>query len=226
MKDKVAIHTELGDFIIQERWGDVKVTSTENLNLIATIDSPDMDDLASADSATARMPDTYGGFDADEMEYMPALAQFCANLVWHIDNGNAERIEEAKQRAEEERLERERKAKERAEELDRRRDVLMHELVGERVRMRQYGYKTLRAATVDVVETYDGNYKPFFRYGPQDQARTQDINQLKRLDVRQKNGTWLTVWDDGLDDLNPWERDSPSLKPVEKMYDGQLREDD
>lgn len=232
----ITLNTEHGEISFEEdSWGDqVEFTfQTATAKLAVPGPEADVDELEQGSTLNFR---NYYSMDASEVADMLVLTDYLHGIMEHADRFNEAFKITAKQREEQREAEEQREREEREAELQRRKETLMHELVGERVRMRQYRYKTLRAADVEVlpVYTYDydkrervetGEYKVHFAYGPQDQSRTQRIEQIKRLDVRQKNGSWLTVWDDGLDDLSPWERDSPSLKPVEKMYDGQLLED-
>lgn len=100
-----------------------------------------------------------------------------------------------------------------------REQLLLTELLGELVKVRGLGYKTMRRARVDVRPNprQDGTYKPFLKY--EGESRGQNIGTIKRLDVMTPEG-WATVWDDGKDDvlLFPGETLSTSAKPTGRRY--------
>jgi hypothetical protein len=99
---------------------------------------------------------------------------------------------------------------------DERRELLMTELLGEIVKVRGMGYKTMKRARVEAATFGDG-YRPLFNY--EEDARQQDVELIKRLDVMTPKG-WATVWDDGKEDvfLMPGETLSTSAKPTNRKY--------
>lgn len=114
--------------------------------------------------------------------------------------------------------------------LAERKERLLTEFMGERVKVRERGYKTMRQAEVTAreVTVFDhasyshkptGEFEPWLRYTSD--VRTQDINRMQRLDVR-VGSKWMTVWDDGLDDLPYYDNNlSTSAAPADP-YDGRL----
>jgi hypothetical protein len=111
-----------------------------------------------------------------------------------------------------------------------REQMLITELLGERVKIRAYGYKTMRVARVEAREIVrfeykpggmdtikTGKFEPHFNY--EGEARAGRVDQIMRLDVETFDG-WATVWDEGVQDLNPWDRLKPagSAKPTKKQY--------
>lgn len=113
---------------------------------------------------------------------------------------------------------------------DERRQMLLTELLGEKVKVRNSGYKTMKTATVYAEEITEveygpegrkiintGEYRPRLRFDGE--ARAQSLETIPRLDVLTVDG-WATVWDDGVWDLPPWEQDKPatSAKPTGLKY--------
>lgn len=98
-----------------------------------------------------------------------------------------------------------------------RNEMLMTELLGELVKVRGLGYKTMKRARVAVRDYRDG-YKPYFRYEGKE-FRQQNVALIKRLDVMTPDG-WATVWDDGNEDvfLRDGETLSTSAKPTGRKY--------
>jgi hypothetical protein len=107
-----------------------------------------------------------------------------------------------------------------------REEMLVTELLGETVKVRGLGYKTMRRAKVDVREVYKhrkegpgprqptGEFKPVFLYESDD--RQQAVALMPRLDVMTPEG-WATVWDDGAEDVFDGELAS-SAKPTGRKY--------
>jgi hypothetical protein len=115
--------------------------------------------------------------------------------------------------------------KERQEAIERRKQLLLTELLGETVKVRHRAYQTMKIATVDAYEQSlfderDGKeWMPRFRF--KGESRGQRIEHIMRLDVK-VDGEWQTVWDDGTDDLSSWEPLASSAKPTKKRYKGGL----
>lgn len=106
--------------------------------------------------------------------------------------------------------------------MKRRKHLLLNELLGEVVVIRGRGYKTMRKGVVEAFRTGENSFVPGFDY--EGEERTQVVEQIPRLDVIIE-GERLNVWDDGLDDLNPWDREkmSTSARPCDKKYDAQTK---
>jgi hypothetical protein len=107
-------------------------------------------------------------------------------------------------------------AREKAEE---RREMLLTELIGELVKVRGLGYKTMRRARVKATPRWNTRnrgeeFVPLFDY--EGDSRQQSVETIKRLDVMTSEG-WATVWDDGTDDLYGGKLSS-SAKPTGKKY--------
>lgn len=130
------------------------------------------------------------------------------------------RVAAALAEKEREEAEHARQLKEREETLQERRDRLMNELVGETVKIRERGYKTMRPAVVSVTDWGDNEFSLRFDYTSDE--RTQNVERMQRLDVR-VGSRWETVWDDGTDDMSVWDKElSASAKPTGRKYDGGL----
>lgn len=108
------------------------------------------------------------------------------------------------------------KQEDREREIERREQLLLNELLGETVKVRHFRYKTMKQAVVDAFEKREwrehelvetGEYVPKFNW--KDEGRSGQVRQIRRLDVMTKDG-WATVWDDGDEDLSPWERQRPA----------------
>jgi hypothetical protein len=102
-----------------------------------------------------------------------------------------------------------------------REEMLLTELLGETVKIRGMGYKTMRRAKVESFsyESHPGQhtYMPVFRYEKED--RQQSVRLIPRLDVMTPDG-WATVWDDGTEDLYLMDGEglSSSAKPTGRKY--------
>lgn len=99
-----------------------------------------------------------------------------------------------------------------------RKEILLTELLGETVKVRGMGYKTMRRARVEVTEIAGGTeYRPYFNY--EKEERQQAVELIKRLDVMTHKG-WATVWDDGTEDmyLLPGEQLATSAKETGLKY--------
>lgn len=100
----------------------------------------------------------------------------------------------------------------------RRAEFLITELLGELVKVRGLGYKTMRRATVEVRQNRrTENYEPWFKY--EGDFRQQQVALIKRLDVMTPEG-WATVWDDGHEDVLLFDGEtlSTSAKPTNLKY--------
>lgn len=98
-----------------------------------------------------------------------------------------------------------------------RKEMLITELLGELVKVRGLGYKTMRRARVEARPAGARTYLPLFMY--EGETRQQAVELIKRLDVMTPEG-WATVWDDGTEDvfLGHGETLSTSAKPTGRRY--------
>lgn len=228
--------------IIRGRWGEFYLQHPD-LNARAELSLPDEDDpeaLAEGVEITLSSG-RYSGtssLNVAEAEAMAAVLTSATEIAAQINEANADRIAEAKERKRREEEEREKARVERESALAGRKDMLMTELLGERVKIREAGIKGMRPAIVEVREVrgeYNyvtaeyastGEFEIHFAWTHETDRynRTQHLNRMRRLDVKVGAG-WRTVWDDGDDDLSSYDRETPvsSAKPAPK-YDGELGE--
>lgn len=106
--------------------------------------------------------------------------------------------------------------------IDQRKQCVLNELIGETVWVRSYGYKTMRKATVGVREKGGGEgVKPEYLIvlNWEGEPRPSSIEKIPRLDVVM-DGERQNVWDDGVEDLNIWEREklSTSARACDNQY--------
>jgi hypothetical protein len=157
--------------------------------------------------------------------------------LWRESNkAKLAEIEAERKREEEERerLQKEREAKREAHKLEteERRERLMTEFIGERVKIRESGYKGMRSGDVDAKtkrawseetlrwEEIDGEFELTIRWVGE--PYTQNVFNWRRLDVK-VGARWKTVWDDGVDDLSYYDQQTPVSSAKEApMYDGSL----
>jgi hypothetical protein len=110
--------------------------------------------------------------------------------------------------------------------VEQREQLLITELLGETVKVRNKRYKTMREAVIDAQEVKEwqggklvetGKYRPVFNW--KKEARSGQVRLMPRLDVMTRTG-WATVWDDGEDDLSLWDQGRPSgsAAPTNKKY--------
>lgn len=97
-----------------------------------------------------------------------------------------------------------------------RKELCLTELLGETVKLRGMGYKTMRKAVIRAQpgRSASEQYRPIFKY--EKEPRQQAVELIKRLDVMTPDG-WATVWDDGAEDLYGEELAS-SAKPTGRKY--------
>jgi hypothetical protein len=101
--------------------------------------------------------------------------------------------------------------------LEERQDLLLNELLGDTVFIRGKGYKTMRKAVVECYESVRDGHLVQFRYTGE--SRGNSLDRIPRLDVV-IDGERVTVWDDGEEDLNVWERGqhANSARPCKRTY--------
>ncbi len=115
------------------------------------------------------------------------------------------------ERAEEQKLQAERE-----EEYARREEQMLTELLGETVKVRNRGYKTMKQAVIEAKprtkwqdnELVEDGFMVVLSW-KDDEGRSGSVRLLRRLDVMTKDG-WATVWDDGMSDLPEWDRSRPA----------------
>jgi hypothetical protein len=211
------IETEYGDIVVEDaRWmRDVTFTIGEHASI--EVRSPSVTDQASPATLYCRY-----GFELNEEQFdaFAGLYMFVSRIVTELNRYLKSDIEAAKQREEEEEVAR--KAAEEAREAitQERTERLLHEFIGDRVKIRHRGYKTMCYGTVSSREVgLDENEEPVFevriRYSDQGYTRDMGVPSFQRLDVKTEEG-WKTVWDDGTDDLP--ERDRGVKLPEVKPY--------
>lgn len=171
-----------------------------------------------------------GDLDADDAADLSVLLDIAAQLLRQYDaEMEAERAERRERQTRERREYQERQKREREEQARQREakdalvaertERLLMEFVGDEVRVRHHGYKTMARAIVKALEQtrFDidsgervetGEYRVRFVWcvPHMDSNRPQSIDTLRRIDVRD-GSRFYTIWDDGNDDLNPWDRD-------------------
>jgi hypothetical protein len=228
------INTAIGPVqITQQRWSRELELSFNGVEVLVSVSDKDSDMLSDCLLKVSR------GYliEPELARETSKLLTFAADLAELINEANADRRAEIELERKRQEEEAEREREECRQRIAERTELLLTELVDERVNIRQHGYKTMRQATVGVRELRVWNretseyevagYAPKFDYvNAADASRTQHVDEIKRLDVKVR-GTrkWKTVWEDGMDDLNPWDRDAVSLKPVQDRYDGSCQED-
>jgi hypothetical protein len=220
--NSAVLNTEFGEIgITHDGWG-LALHNSKNYNRYHDIQVR----LSIADDGSA------AGFEIPRQvfnttEGVSDIQRLIACAAWICDlflEANAETIEQLKREEEEAELERKRLAEEREAELELRRERLMTEFLGDEVKIRERGYKTMRRARVEVYSTAgaaDQDYRLHFRYFGRDE-RTQNLERMVRVDIK-VGSRWKTLWDDGKDDLSPWEQRKMSTSAAEvEMYDGEL----
>jgi hypothetical protein len=143
-----------------------------------------------------------------ELRGLANAAQFVADITDLINEANAGAVEQAEERAAREREEAEKKQAERDALVRHRTDRLLNELIGETVRIRMRGYKSMSRAVVGAREKMEwavggyegtGEYEPTFDWIDGD--RGANVEKMMRLDLQTGAKTFQTLWDDGKDDL-------------------------
>lgn len=233
-ESSAVLNTEVGEIEVSESyWGEVTYEFTgDDYRFSVQLDSPDAegadaDELENGCGVTIQR--WYGSMDVDETRKASDLLAWVAAIAEAIEQADADRIEAAREAVAKEEEERQRKIAEREALIEERKDRLMNEFVGEEIKVRERGYKTMRRAIVNVLPVMEwkdgervetGEFRIHLDYI--NDARTQRVEQMPRVDVK-VGSSWRTVWDDGTDDLSPWERDklSTSAAPAKK-YDGEL----
>lgn len=207
-----ALNTELGQFHIREgrgwmRRGDVIIECGELVDetVQVTVVSPhrEADDLHPA----------YLAVEDDELDphsvpLLLKLLAFASNVAEQINEANKEAIQnQLREEAEREQLAAEERTRVEAL-VEERKQMLLHELMGETVRVRHHSYRTTAKATVESRElryegeTEDAKWAPRLRWhqaGNYNRNR-EDVQNWVLLDLKTDRG-WRNVWDDGNSDI-------------------------
>lgn len=104
--------------------------------------------------------------------------------------------------------------------LEAREQLLLTELLGDTLVIRNAGYKTMRRAVVEAVPCWDDKDKHKVEFDWEKDPRPGNIRLMPRVDVVIE-GERQNVWDDGEADLSEWDRgkSSNSAKPCNKKYE-------
>lgn len=155
-----------------------------------------------------------------DLVFTARLMKFAAHLVGLFNEAIKDALQDqARIEAEEEEARRQKEAEEEAQTKERE-EILLHELVGERVKIRHRQYKTMCYGEVYTRATeWDDSgdevaWEPRVRYSDQGDTRDRGVSSYARLDAKTERG-WRTVWDDGKDDLPEYDRavKLPQVKP-------------
>jgi hypothetical protein len=154
-----------------------------------------------------------------EARELAAVIAFASEVGDLVNAWEADRIKEIRDREAREEQEAQEAHDARNALLKEREEMLLHEFVDERVKVRHHGYKTMCYATCTVRdrgEAYedDGRYVVKLRYSDQGATRDSGMGSFQRMDVQTDKG-WRTLWDDGKDDLPEWDRATklPQVRP-------------
>lgn len=225
MSDAI-LNTRFGEITIieQKGWGysgETVVTVKLGDMSVEAISTRQADDAeVEPPSFNMRSRPMYMGADCSRQ--LAALLAFCAELGDLLSEADADRLKAQEEReAEEERLEAKRREEEEAQTKGRE-QILLMELMGERVKVRHAGYKSATEAIVGATEDHrpghEGEYQvQLQQYGNHEGMYSRgrrNVEAWRRLDVKTTKG-WRTVWDDGKDDLPSYDRgkDAPQYQP-------------
>jgi hypothetical protein len=157
---------------------------------------------------------------AETARIRAAMLTYAAEVVERLNKGYKDRIAELEAEASKEeeerrkRIEAQRKAaEERRKVIDERKERCLMEFADEPVRARARGYKQAVRAYVRVREIGDGDaFIPYIEYvNENDWSRPTDIGAIMRLEYKQ-GSRYKVVWDDGREDLSPWDRGADAEK--------------
>jgi hypothetical protein len=160
----------------------------------------------------------YETMTAEDAANMARLCLFGSDLVSLIDEANAGAIAEQQQREADEEQQREEEALAEKAKWEERKELLLMEATGEKVRIRHRGYKTNGTAMLEVINRgseEEPHYVPRLRWDvAQNQSRPQNIEHWQRFEVKTPKG-WKLLWDDGKDDLPEYDRNikEPKARP-------------
>lgn len=180
------------------------------------IESPSVsDDVIEA----AGLSRNRSGLEEEDLDDAIRLLQFGRQLVGLINHFQADALAAQADREAQEAQEQEEAAAAQAERNREREEIMLMEMVDERIKVRHRGYKTMCYGTVYAQPLYgeshrrwpeeDGEeptaYRAKVRYSDQGDTRDRGIESYTRVDLKTERG-WRTVWDDGKDDLPEWDR--------------------
>ncbi len=146
-----------------------------------------------------------------EFEEFKLACDAAWELTRLINAWNADAIAEATQRELEADQKREEEEKVRNAVIAGREEIMLQELVGERVKVRHRHYKTMCYGRVITRATAwddsgeETEWTPSVHYSDQGQTRDGGVGTYARLDAKTEKG-WRTVWDDGKEDLPEYDR--------------------
>lgn len=212
------LDTEYGPIEVRnDYYGNLEISSVLNRNARVEFSGPTRNSPNANVSLTIRSG--YGGFSLEEADLLTGVVEFATALGHQLEAVTEAEREAARRKAEEEARQRQAEQEEENRIVRERTDRLLNEFVGERVKIRARGYKGMPDGTVDAVETISGAYRPVIRWRTNLQ-RTSNVALWRRLDIYVGNH-WETVWDDGDDDLSPWDlpNRSQNAKPTGVLYD-------
>lgn len=195
MSELVTINSPVGEFRIRESsWNEVTVqVGAES----GRVHSPERRDSGPREASFRLLSGYLAASEImDAAQVLIAGDYLCAQI-------NAATEEQRKQAEEEEREREQRRQEEherRAELIEERTERLLTEFIGETVKVRESGYKTMRQAVVEAQEKYDSPGEYYLRLNYLKDQRTQQVGRIKRLDVK-VGAKWLKLWDDGKDDV-------------------------
>lgn len=153
------------------------------------------------------------------------LVQFVQGVAELFNDCEKDSADAARLRHEKEQAAKAKAKEERNATLVERKERLQVEFLGERGRARMYGLKTSVPVEVKVrKKSYDSEeYVPYIEsVNYADQTRTTDYRKCRRFEIK-AGGRYMLVWDDGPDDLRPWDRENYSGDRNVPEYDGRLQ---
>jgi hypothetical protein len=203
-----------GPVLLHVKWGhEVQICDKDGGPYSGKRVSLDLED----DEESGFSFDRFGVYSDEDYSDLEAIIATAGTIAGHFNEINAERIAEAKMIDEAELMNAEFDRARRDEVLEERRERLLHEFVGDEVRVRERGYKAMTRVRVRVDEraTYnsegdeDGGVEYQIRFpvvGGSSRYVSHRLDDILRLDVKDSSGRWACVWDDGKDDLPSWDR--------------------
>src|SRR6185437_2679111 len=188
------INTRHGEIRIRSgRWGGLDLLHMpDNLDIMVGVSTPRAGDPTQR--AYVQVQNQTIEDEAD-LGRIALLSRFALDIAYHINKANAESakaILEAEAEQEAQREKREEAEKQRSAEREER---LMHEFVGDEVRIRHKGYKTMCYAFVQVREVghyrdepVDPEYQVRMKYKYQGDTRDFGVKSYQRVDIKTEKG--------------------------------------
>lgn len=157
----------------------------------------------------------------DNMAPVIELMTVAKAIVDEFNSNIAGVIDEAKEAERKEEEQRKRHEEERAAVLAERRDRLLTEFLGEQGRIRARRSRSYQPVIVCAREMPNGDFDVDFEWvNDHDYGREKRLPFIRSFDIK-VGSRYKEVWDDGRDDLSPWEK--LNRGNVAK-YDGELSE--